>query len=304
MAEPLTTAKVVLKTTKGNLEIELWAKEIPKTSKIFIQNCIDKKYIGQCFNRISKDFLIQSDSNQGSNSEDNKLEKFPRLKFNRRGLLGASSGTNGDSFFITYKETPQLNSTHTMFGKIVGDTHYTVVSIHDGELKRDLESPVYPVEIVDCEVIIPYFTDLKEKEVEMDVEEVIESKKPKKEKKKNKIKLSLNLEDDDEIVDVISKKIPKKAEAEQKVIEDVEEAVEKGKEGVEEEEEEDMKLQVEVENKEIEASAEEDDGVGEIHQKVVRDPEIDSDYDPYLDLSDEEKLDPKLIYTHTFKSQF
>jgi len=37
VTEPMTTGKVVLHTTVGALDIELWSKEIPKATRNFVQ---------------------------------------------------------------------------------------------------------------------------------------------------------------------------------------------------------------------------------------------------------------------------
>ncbi|CAO3653107.1 unnamed protein product [Cunninghamella echinulata] len=39
--EPHTNAKVILHTTKGDIEIELWGKEAPKATRNFIQLCME-----------------------------------------------------------------------------------------------------------------------------------------------------------------------------------------------------------------------------------------------------------------------
>lgn len=39
--DPPTYAKVILKTTYGDLDIELWTKEAPMTCRNFIQLCME-----------------------------------------------------------------------------------------------------------------------------------------------------------------------------------------------------------------------------------------------------------------------
>uniref|UniRef100_A0A8I5KP30 Spliceosome-associated protein CWC27 homolog n=1 Tax=Homo sapiens TaxID=9606 RepID=A0A8I5KP30_HUMAN len=40
--EPPTNGKVLLKTTAGDIDIELWSKEAPKACRNFIQLCLEE----------------------------------------------------------------------------------------------------------------------------------------------------------------------------------------------------------------------------------------------------------------------
>ncbi|CAH2355266.1 peptidyl-prolyl isomerase Cwc27p [[Candida] railenensis] len=316
--EPATTAKVVLYTSNKKLEIELWAKEIPSSSMAFIQNCLNKTYTGQTFNRVLKNSLIQSDSKDPKYLLN--LEKHPRLKFSKRGLVGLvaddASKCTADSFFITCRDTPELNASHTIIGKIAGDSYYTVVNINDGEIK-DGDLPIHPVEITDCEVIEKYFKDLEPQPQEVpETPKKVEQKKP----KKSKVKLNLEFEDD----------------AEDDGSFQIRSAFERSKKDKEENTNEShvnpvtVVKQSDLQNDQAENDPVDEEtngshktnGAAEIFQTgideqspevnetkasshkltLVRDPTVDSDFDPYLDLSAEEDVDPELIFQHTFKA--
>ncbi|KAK9366728.1 cyclophilin-like domain-containing protein [Lipomyces kononenkoae] len=170
--EPPTTAKVVLHTTKGPIEIELWAKETPKASRNFLQLCLDGYYDGTIFHRVIPDFLIQGGdptaTGHGGQSIYTDEGGFPsefhsRLRFNRRGLLGnaESEAMNDNSqFFITLAATPELQRKNTMFGRIMGDTIFNVLKIGEAERDRD-DRPLYPTKITHAEILVNYFPDLK-----------------------------------------------------------------------------------------------------------------------------------------------
>lgn len=64
--EPPTKGKVVLDTTHGPLDIELWPKEAPKAVRNFVQLCVDGYYDNTIFHRIIKGFLIQGGDPTGS----------------------------------------------------------------------------------------------------------------------------------------------------------------------------------------------------------------------------------------------
>ena len=117
--EPQTTGRVVLETTHGPVDINLWCKECPATTRAFLQLCLDGYYDGMNFHRVLSEFLVQAgltrtDSLVGtpaseldaylrqstgvppSNSmaggdpmglERKKLELNPRIRFNHRGQV-------------------------------------------------------------------------------------------------------------------------------------------------------------------------------------------------------------------------
>jgi peptidyl-prolyl cis-trans isomerase SDCCAG10 len=194
--EPNPTAKVILKTSSGDLELELFAKQTPKTSRNFLQLCLDGYYDNTIFHRLVKGFIVQggdpSGTGQGGESSYNgdpfEDELHPRLRFNRRGLLGmANTGTkddNGSQFFLTLGNTPELTGKNTMFGRIVGDTIYNLMKIGDAEVaEADEERPVYPTKITGADIIINPFEDMvKRTQVAQQTEP--EQKKAKKPKRK------------------------------------------------------------------------------------------------------------------------
>jgi peptidyl-prolyl cis-trans isomerase SDCCAG10 len=58
--EPGTTGRVVVDTTHGPIDIDLWCKECPTTTRAFLQLCLDGYYDGMIFHRILSNFLIQT----------------------------------------------------------------------------------------------------------------------------------------------------------------------------------------------------------------------------------------------------
>ena len=50
--EPVTKGKVVLRTTLGDIEIELWAKEAPKACRNFVQLALEGFYDNCPFHRV------------------------------------------------------------------------------------------------------------------------------------------------------------------------------------------------------------------------------------------------------------
>ncbi|KAF9733937.1 hypothetical protein PMIN06_009313 [Paraphaeosphaeria minitans] len=193
--EPHPTAKVVLHTTTGDLELELFAKQTPVTSRNFLQLCLDGYYDNTVFHRLVKDFIIQggdpTGTGQGGESsydgEPFADEFHSRLKFNRRGLLGmANTGKddNGSQFFFTLANTPELQGQNTMFGRVAGDTIYNLMKMAEAETAEGSEDrPMYPTRVTGAEIIINPFEDMIKKEQVAHKTEP-DTKKPKKTKRK------------------------------------------------------------------------------------------------------------------------
>ncbi|KAF2798361.1 cyclophilin-like protein [Melanomma pulvis-pyrius CBS 109.77] len=211
--EPNPTAKVLLQTTTGDLEIELFAKQTPITSRNFLQLCLDGYYDNTVFHRLVKGFIIQggdpTGTGQGGESsydgEPFADEFHSRLKFNRRGLLGmANTGKkddNGSQFFFTLGNTPELAGKNTLFGRIAGDTIYNLMKMAEADTAEiDEERPVYPTRITGTEIIINPFEDMV-KRVRTAQRTEPEAKKAKKPKRKaGKTLLSFGGDEGDEAV--------------------------------------------------------------------------------------------------------
>lgn len=50
---------MVLETTLGELEIELWSKECPKACRNFIQLCLEEYYNNTIFHNVVPNFIAQ-----------------------------------------------------------------------------------------------------------------------------------------------------------------------------------------------------------------------------------------------------
>ncbi|KAF2865046.1 cyclophilin-like domain-containing protein [Massariosphaeria phaeospora] len=194
--EPNPTAKVLLQTTSGDLEVELFAKQTPTTSRNFLQLCLDGYYDNTIFHRLVKGFIVQggdpTGTGQGGESsydgEPFADEFHSRLKFNRRGLLGmANTGTkddNGSQFFFTLGNTPELTGNNTLFGRIAGETIYNLMKIAEAELVEGSdETPMYPTKITGAEILINPFEDMV-KRARVAERTAPEAKKAKKSKRK------------------------------------------------------------------------------------------------------------------------
>eukprot|EP00164_Ancoracysta_twista_P036068 GFYU01080531.1.p1 GENE.GFYU01080531.1~~GFYU01080531.1.p1 ORF type:complete len:178 (-),score=36.94 GFYU01080531.1:150-683(-) len=119
---------VVLETTMGQLEVELYAHHAPKTCKNFEELAKRGYYNGIVFHRIIRDFMVQGGDPTGTGRGGESIygakfeDEITRdLKHTGAGILSmANSGpnTNGSQFFITCAPCPWLDGKHTIFGRI------------------------------------------------------------------------------------------------------------------------------------------------------------------------------------------
>ncbi|XP_052743172.1 spliceosome-associated protein CWC27 homolog isoform X2 [Bicyclus anynana] len=188
--EPPALGKVLLKTSAGDIDIELWTKETPKACRNFIQLCMEGYYNGTIFHRVVPGFIVQGGDPSGDGTggesvygDTFKDEFHSRLRFNRRGLVAmanAGKDDNGSQFFFTLGATPELQNKHTIFGKVTGDTIYNVLKLAEGLIGPD-DRPDHPHKIISTEVLINPYEDIVPR-----VQEKIESEEKPKKKKKEK----------------------------------------------------------------------------------------------------------------------
>ena len=119
----------VIKTNMGTIEIELFAKETPKTVENFVGLANKEYYNGVIFHRVIDNFMIQGGDPTGTGRGGDSFwggkfadEIVPALKHDVPGILSmanAGPNTNGSQFFITLVATPWLDGKHTIFGKVI-----------------------------------------------------------------------------------------------------------------------------------------------------------------------------------------
>uniref|UniRef100_A0A1D2A8R0 PPIase cyclophilin-type domain-containing protein n=1 Tax=Auxenochlorella protothecoides TaxID=3075 RepID=A0A1D2A8R0_AUXPR len=168
--EPPTKGKAVLRTSLGDLDVELWAKEAPKAVRNFVQLCLEGYYDGTIFHRVLKDFMAQGGDPTGTGQGGESIygrpfkdEVHSRLRFTHRGLLACANqnkpDTNGSQFFITLDATPQLERKYTIFGRVAGDTLYNLLRFNDLEVGED-DRPEHPPVLKRADVLWNPFDDI------------------------------------------------------------------------------------------------------------------------------------------------
>ncbi len=130
---------VVIETDKGNIELDLYPQNAPKTVNNFVFLAREGFYDGISFHRVINNFMIQGGDPTGTGSGgpgykfEDELQGNP-LKHETGVISMANAGpnTNGSQFFITHAPQPHLNGKHTVFGKVVVGQD-VVDSIQEGD---------------------------------------------------------------------------------------------------------------------------------------------------------------------------
>jgi peptidyl-prolyl cis-trans isomerase B (cyclophilin B) len=113
-----------IKTAKGDLVLELYAKDAPVTVNNFVSLAKKGFYNGLTFHRIIPGFMAQGGdpTGNGTGGPGYKFQdEFSQRTHVAGSLSMANSGpnTNGSQFFICYAPQPHLNGKHTVFGQLV-----------------------------------------------------------------------------------------------------------------------------------------------------------------------------------------
>jgi len=131
---------VVLETTQGKIELELYPDVAPKAVENFTTHIKNGYYNHVAFHRIIHNFMIQggdpTESGRGGESIWKKpfADEFKNKVFDKAGILAmanAGPNTNGSQFFITTAPTMWLNGHHTIFGKITPNSFTVLQKLND-----------------------------------------------------------------------------------------------------------------------------------------------------------------------------
>jgi cyclophilin family peptidyl-prolyl cis-trans isomerase len=110
----------------GDIEIDLFEKETPKTVENFVKLSKEGFYNGLIFHRVVKDFVIQGGDPEGTGRGgpgyqfDDEITERKYTKYSL-GMANAGPNTNGSQFFITVGSIQDVNlrnldGKYTLFG--------------------------------------------------------------------------------------------------------------------------------------------------------------------------------------------
>lgn len=126
-SDAISANKVILKTVKGDITINLYPADAPRTVKNFVTLGKRGYYTGLSFHRVIKSFMIQGGDPNGDGSGGQSIygstfaDEINAHKVVKGTLAMANRGanTNGSQFFIvTQTNQPSLDGHYTVFGQI------------------------------------------------------------------------------------------------------------------------------------------------------------------------------------------
>ena len=179
----------VIKTNHGEMNIQLFPDQAPKTVANFVALAKSGYYDGVIFHRIIKDFMIQGGDPTGTGMGGESIygesfeDEFSKELYNIRGALSmanAGPNTNGSQFFIVQNQhlpyskkelvrggwpekiaeiytteggTPHLDQRHTVFGQLMDESSFAVLdeiaAVETGMMDKPVEDVV--IETIEIE---------------------------------------------------------------------------------------------------------------------------------------------------------
>jgi cyclophilin family peptidyl-prolyl cis-trans isomerase len=142
-------SEATLHTSEGDVELELYPEDAPKTVDNFTKLASEGFYDGLTFHRVIPDFMIQGGCPLGTGTGGPGYtfeDEINEHKVERGALAMANAGpnTNGSQFFIvTAEATPWLDGKHTVFGKVTaGQDVVDRISMTDRDERDRPRTPV------------------------------------------------------------------------------------------------------------------------------------------------------------------
>jgi len=126
--DPKKQYTATISTTMGDITIQLFAKDAPKTVNNFVFLAKDKFYDNVTFHRVIKDFMIQTGDPLGTGmggpgyTFEDELNNGHNYKPGVVAMANAGPNTNGSQFFIgSGEEVTGLKNypNYTIFGKVI-----------------------------------------------------------------------------------------------------------------------------------------------------------------------------------------
>ena len=127
--------KAVIETSKGTMNLKLFADKTPVTVGNFVNLAQRGYYDGLKFHRVIANFMIQGGcpfgdgrGGPGYKFQDEFVRELRHCKPGILSMANAGPQTNGSQFFITHVDTPWLDDKHTVFGEVISEADQAVVN--------------------------------------------------------------------------------------------------------------------------------------------------------------------------------
>ncbi|MHC4398266.1 MAG: peptidylprolyl isomerase [Planctomycetota bacterium] len=153
--------RVLLKTNKGDVELELFENEAPNTVANFIDLVEKRFYNGLTFHRVVKFLAAQGGcpNNDGSGDPGYTIRSECRQRNRRLHFRGSLSmadqglDTGGCQFFITFRPARHLDGKHTVFGRVVRGVE-VLARLQRREVDPENTDPGYLLSIPEADKIL------------------------------------------------------------------------------------------------------------------------------------------------------
>lgn len=113
-----------IETGKGNIVLELFARDVPVTVNNFVFLAREGFYDGTTFHRVISSFMAQGGDPTGTGTGGpgytfaDEFTKHTHVT-GALSMANAGSNTNGSQFFITYAPQNHLDGKHSVFGQLI-----------------------------------------------------------------------------------------------------------------------------------------------------------------------------------------
>ena len=174
----LATQTATVRTTAGDIRVELYGNHAPKTVANFTGLASGEKewtdpttgatrtdpfFDGLAFHRVISGFMVQGGCPLGTGTGGPGYtfddEIHPELAFSEPYLLAMAnagkrngSGTNGSQFFITVTTTPHLQGKHTIFGKVADAESRAIIDAIAATKTDQRDRPLQDISITGVEL--------------------------------------------------------------------------------------------------------------------------------------------------------
>ena len=173
-------AYVRLQTNLGDLNLELYCDQVPKTCENFVVLCKRGYYDNTTFHRLIKNFMVQGGDPTGTGNGGDSMWNKPfedefksNLVHQGRGIVSmanAGKDSNKSQFFITFRSCRYLDNKHSVFGKVVGGMD-TLTAIERIETDSK-DKPTSAIKILKATVFLDPYEELdKEEELRLSANE-------------------------------------------------------------------------------------------------------------------------------------
>ena len=157
--DPNSTYRALIRTNKGDITLELFVSDAPKTVNNFVFLAREGFYSGIKFHRVLKEFMIQTGDPRGNGSggPGYRFADEPVTRSYSKGIVAmANSGpnTNGSQFFIVHGSQVTLPPSYTIFGQVTSgmDTVDAIANSPVQAVGREVSSPLEPILIDTVEI--------------------------------------------------------------------------------------------------------------------------------------------------------